>query len=526
MSHEFDLNQTLLINLEMINNFSSMTLEADDSKDKENEVNRNFKADSFNTKKDFLAISQLLVNIKEKLTCKQNLKNLKVEEKRKMLILKQIKASSVRNNEEAISKFSKQIITYNDLVSEKNEAIVFLNKRLMEFEVYIQRMASKENNENTDLTYLKEFRILDFSEMNFDFALKRKGLYQDLKELQKVNLELVKKRKDKLTESIIRVLNKESSNSSLNVSLKISSNSSFNIHDHIEGKPKNKSSKKQKSVKKTNNGYYSNTSKEGKKKKTLGLFGKKKKEEAKKAEFSEYSDCGGINNNGNKLPRKYTHEFDKDQYGMNNIDDNQLCESPINTNEINEKQTYSAENIDKSKIIAKGKKQGMQKNVKRGFLSKIFMRKQANNQRPNQPIPPTSGVKRFFKKKSKQQGLNTTLNKKKYEESKVVYEMSTGINTIFKEKEDTLIIKMKKTSFNKDYKADNFSASDIKIYDNACITNYDTKSNIPANSPRNLNSLQENNPIESYTSNNEITIINESKEEADCSVSFSHRKEK
>ena len=252
METEFDLIQTLSINLEMINTISN-GMKSLISKKKE--------------KKE--TIESTIKKINSKLTLKKKLFHIKNDLKTKLLISKQIKAAFMRNNNEIISKYTKQINNYESCLSDKSNIITGLLKKFKEYEIYIMREVEKQK-----LKKHKNFSFSNFIDLNFYYYQQRKTLLSNIQSKKEQS-------KEKLTNSIIRALNKSTGSS--NNQVKKSNNNSLvipKINDNKEKKVKKDG--KIKEIKKP-----INNSAKPKKKKLFSYFKRNKSNTMKRGFFSK-----------------------------------------------------------------------------------------------------------------------------------------------------------------------------------------------------------------------------------------------
>lgn len=202
--NQYDLISTLKINLEMISNFYSLE-----------KSNRNVGV-----------ISSLIKSIINKVDCKSRFVKQKQEERSKLLILKQIKAMSIRNNEEFLTKCIKEIQSNEEAMKVKSAEIENKNKKLTEFETYIQRSASKSSTRKFD-----GFKMINFVSQNFMLSTNLKNLLEEVRRLKERNILKIESNKEILLAELQRALNKDSSNSSINVKAQLSSNLNISIQE-------------------------------------------------------------------------------------------------------------------------------------------------------------------------------------------------------------------------------------------------------------------------------------------------------
>lgn len=228
---QLDKLETIKINLEMISELSSFS-------------SLNYKETDKLKKKTCL---QSIINkIKAKIKEKTEKTNEKLRIKSNLLIKRQIKAVSLRNNDEIISKFNKQALILNNELMDKAKYTEDVLKKLREYVVYITRESNKEKNKEFNHKY-DNFKIDSFIESNFHMKNQIKSLFSEVLLLKNRNLSVYHKNKEVITETILKILNKSSEISNFHMESRKNSNansSKQSKQSNSKGNSKGKSKSK------------------------------------------------------------------------------------------------------------------------------------------------------------------------------------------------------------------------------------------------------------------------------------------
>lgn len=195
---QLDRLETIKINLEMIRELSSFQ-----------SLNHNQDSNQIDRLKNNTCHMKIINRIIEKIQEKTEKTNEKLRIKSNLLIKRQIKAVYLRNNDEIISKYSKQILILNNELTDKSKYTEEILKKFREYVVYITRESNKEKNKDYNHKY-DSFKIDSFIESNFLMKNQIKALFSEVLLLKNRNLSVYHKNKEVITETILKILNKSS----------------------------------------------------------------------------------------------------------------------------------------------------------------------------------------------------------------------------------------------------------------------------------------------------------------------------
>ena len=200
--HISDLENTVLINQECINNMLPITQLKQDEKNK---------------------LSLILSKISKYFNEKKNYKKKISEINSKMLINKQIIEEIKRRRDEGYLMYKDQITNLSESITKKTSLVKQFQKKFSEVEIFIQRECQTEEHIEKYGKW-KTFTIIPFMKKNEDI-LKKKCFYEeevnnkkkDLENLEKENEELKeqnlkKKNSDNTTNNNINIINENNDN--------------------------------------------------------------------------------------------------------------------------------------------------------------------------------------------------------------------------------------------------------------------------------------------------------------------------
>ena len=200
--HISDLENTVLINQECINNMLPITQLKQDEKNK---------------------LSLILSKISKYFNEKKNYKKKISEINSKMLINKQIIEEIKRRRDEGYLMYKDQITNLSEGITKKTSLVKQFQKKFSEVEIFIQRECQTEEHVEKYGKW-KTFTIIPFMKKNEDI-LKKKCFYEeevnnkkkDLENLEKENEELKeqnlkKKNSDNTTNNNINIINENNDN--------------------------------------------------------------------------------------------------------------------------------------------------------------------------------------------------------------------------------------------------------------------------------------------------------------------------